>query len=128
MTTWMHPPLLSVPRNWISPPAEMEEIFFPQVSWIIDSIHEQIMPLAGHKVETVQTNGDWVRRLRGRCITYLNNLSYIRFVSSAPVYLLFRGRFCFPGQNAVRLLMHGWKRKEGSGIELKAFRKPNSKY
>ena len=51
-------------RNWISPPAEMEEIFFPQVSWIIDTVHEQIMPLAGHKVETVQTNGDWIRRLR----------------------------------------------------------------
>jgi 2-oxoisovalerate dehydrogenase E1 component len=58
------PPVVVGSRNWISPPAEMEEIFFPQVSWILDSIHEQILPLPGHQVETVQTNGDWVRRLR----------------------------------------------------------------
>ncbi len=58
------PPVVVGSRNWISPPAEMEEIYFPQVSWIVDAIHEQIMPLAGHKVETVQTNGDWMRRLR----------------------------------------------------------------
>ncbi|MBF9014565.1 MULTISPECIES: thiamine pyrophosphate-dependent enzyme [unclassified Oceanispirochaeta] len=58
------PPVVVGSRNWISPPAEMEEIFFPQISWILDSIHEQILPLPGHTVETVQTNGDWVRRLR----------------------------------------------------------------
>jgi len=58
------PPVVVGSRNWISPPAEMEEIFFPQVSWILDSIHEQILPLAGHTVETVQTNGEFIRRLR----------------------------------------------------------------
>ncbi len=58
------PPVVIGSRNWISPPAEMEELFFPQVSWIVDAVHEQVLPLPGHKVETVQTNGDWVRRLR----------------------------------------------------------------
>jgi len=58
------PPVVVGSRNWISPPAEMEEIFFPQVSWILDSIHEQILPLAGHTVETVQNNGEMIRRLR----------------------------------------------------------------
>ena len=42
----------------------MEELFFPQVNWIVDTVHEQILPLPGHQVETVQTNGDWIRRLR----------------------------------------------------------------
>jgi len=58
------PPVVVGSRNWISPPAEMEELFFPQVSWILDAIHEQILPLAGHFVETVQTNGECIRRLR----------------------------------------------------------------
>jgi len=58
------PPVVVGSRNWISPPAEMEELFFPQVSWILDAIHEQILPLAGHFVETVQTNGEFIRRLR----------------------------------------------------------------
>jgi 2-oxoisovalerate dehydrogenase E1 component len=58
------PPVGVGSRNWSSPPAEMEEIFFPQVSWILDTVHEQILPLPGHQVDTVQTNGDWVRRLR----------------------------------------------------------------
>ncbi|MDC7240534.1 MAG: transketolase C-terminal domain-containing protein, partial [Spirochaetales bacterium] len=58
------PPVVLGSRNWISPPAEMEELFFPQVSWIVDTVHEQILPLPGHTVETVQTNGDHLRRMR----------------------------------------------------------------
>ncbi|MFN2202692.1 MAG: transketolase C-terminal domain-containing protein, partial [Caldilineaceae bacterium] len=41
-------------RNWITPPAEMEEGFFPQTSWIIDAIHERIVPLEGHVPTTRQ--------------------------------------------------------------------------
>ncbi|MCG8639070.1 MAG: hypothetical protein MI862_05015, partial [Desulfobacterales bacterium] len=51
-------------RNWISPAAEMENLFFPQVEWIIDSVHEKILPLAQHQATTVQTDGDFVRRYR----------------------------------------------------------------
>jgi 2-oxoisovalerate dehydrogenase E1 component len=36
-------------RNWITPPAEMEDIFFPHKEWIIDTIHERILPLPDHK-------------------------------------------------------------------------------
>ena len=32
-------------RNWITPPAELEEAFFPQKDWIIDTIHERILPI-----------------------------------------------------------------------------------
>jgi 2-oxoisovalerate dehydrogenase E1 component len=35
-------------RNWITPPVEMEDAFFPQASWIIDAIHQAILPLPGY--------------------------------------------------------------------------------
>ena len=51
-------------RNWITPAAEMENIYFPQKEWIIDTIHERIMPLKGHVPTTVQTYGEILRRNR----------------------------------------------------------------
>ncbi len=44
-------------RNWITPCAEMEEAFFPQKEWILDTIHERVLPLAGHAVTTEQGDG-----------------------------------------------------------------------
>ncbi len=35
-------------RNWITPPAEMEDAFFPQKEWIIDALHELVLPLPGY--------------------------------------------------------------------------------
>ena len=51
-------------RNWITPPAELEEAFFPQKDWIIDTIHERILPITGHKATTIQTTGEILRRNR----------------------------------------------------------------
>jgi len=51
-------------RNWITPAAEMEEAFFPQKEWIIDTIHERILPLPGHQPTTVQSNAEILRRNR----------------------------------------------------------------
>ena len=34
-------------RNWITPAAELEALFFPQTSWLLDAIHERILPLFG---------------------------------------------------------------------------------
>jgi 2-oxoisovalerate dehydrogenase E1 component len=48
------PPVVAGSRNWITPAYEMEEFFFPQPSWIIDAIHERIVPLKGYKPST-----DW---------------------------------------------------------------------
>jgi 2-oxoisovalerate dehydrogenase E1 component len=42
------PPVVVGSRNWITPSYEMEEFFFPQPDWIIDAIHERIIPLKGH--------------------------------------------------------------------------------
>ena len=58
------PPAVVGSRNWITPAAEMEELFFPQKEWIIDTIHERIYPLSGHQVSTVQTYGEILRRNR----------------------------------------------------------------
>jgi 2-oxoisovalerate dehydrogenase E1 component len=44
------PPVVVGSRNWIVPAHELEDYFFPQVSWIIDAIHQRILPLDGHKV------------------------------------------------------------------------------
>jgi 2-oxoisovalerate dehydrogenase E1 component len=51
-------------RNWITPSAEMEDVFFPQKEWILDTIHERVLPLAGHTVTTNQTAGEMLRRNR----------------------------------------------------------------
>jgi 2-oxoisovalerate dehydrogenase E1 component len=59
------PPVVLGARNWISPAAEMEEEFFPQPQWLIDLIHERILPLPGHKPTTVQTTGELIRQNRG---------------------------------------------------------------
>ncbi|HTX73790.1 MAG TPA: thiamine pyrophosphate-dependent enzyme [Rectinemataceae bacterium] len=51
-------------RNWITPAAEMEELYFPQADWIIDAVHERILPLPGRRALTVQTGLDLARRAR----------------------------------------------------------------
>ena len=51
-------------RNWITPAPELEEVFFPQKEWIVDTIHERIVPLAGHTCTTIQTPGELLRRCR----------------------------------------------------------------
>ena len=35
-------------RNWITPPAEMEEYYFAQASSLLDAIHEQVLPLPSY--------------------------------------------------------------------------------
>lgn len=39
------PPVVVGSRNWITPAYELEDSFFPQVSWFLDAIHEKIVPL-----------------------------------------------------------------------------------
>jgi 2-oxoisovalerate dehydrogenase E1 component len=39
-------------RNWITPAAEVEELFFPQPGWILDAIHAHLTPLAGYRSQT----------------------------------------------------------------------------
>ncbi|MCL2056283.1 MAG: thiamine pyrophosphate-dependent enzyme [Oscillospiraceae bacterium] len=43
------PPVVVGAQNWITPPFEFDADFFPQESWILDAIHEKILPLKGHQ-------------------------------------------------------------------------------
>ncbi len=49
-------------RNWITPAAELEEGFFPQKEWIIDTIHERILSLPGYQPRTAQATSEILRR------------------------------------------------------------------
>jgi len=51
-------------RNWITPAAEMEELYFPQRDWLLDAIHERVLPLPGHTPSTVQTAAELARRAK----------------------------------------------------------------
>jgi 2-oxoisovalerate dehydrogenase E1 component len=42
------PPAVVGAKNWITPAHELENYFFPQPSWIVDAVHERILPLPGH--------------------------------------------------------------------------------
>ncbi|MGE4587595.1 MAG: hypothetical protein AB7D05_09660, partial [Mangrovibacterium sp.] len=56
------PPVVVGSRNWITPAHELEDAFFPQPEWIIDAIHEKIVPLKGHVVNTNFTELEQIRR------------------------------------------------------------------
>ena len=58
------PPVVVGSRNWITPCAEVEEDFFPQPSWMIDAIHQNIMPLPGHVMTTNPTTGEMIKRYK----------------------------------------------------------------
>ncbi len=48
-------------QNWIVPPAEMEEDYFPQPAWFIDAYHTQIRPLSGYTPTTDRTPEEFMR-------------------------------------------------------------------
>ncbi len=56
------PPVVVGSRNWITPAYELENEFFPQPGWIIDAIHEQILPLKGHTPANNFTSTELIRR------------------------------------------------------------------
>jgi 2-oxoisovalerate dehydrogenase E1 component len=58
------PPVVVGSRNWITPAYELEDYFFPQPSWIVDAIHEKILPLKDHVASQNFTAGEQMRRSR----------------------------------------------------------------
>jgi len=58
------PPVVVGSRNWIVPAYEMENLFFPQADWIIDAIHEKIIPLKGHTVTNNFSINEQMRKAR----------------------------------------------------------------
>lgn len=58
------PPVVVGSRNWITPAHELEKHFFPQEDWIIDAIHERIMPIEGYVATNNFTDNEMLRRTR----------------------------------------------------------------
>lgn len=51
-------------RNWITPAHELEESFFPQPSWFLDMVNEQIQPLRDYSPVQNFTDGELIRRAK----------------------------------------------------------------
>ena len=49
-------------RNWITPPAELDDSFFPSADWMIDIIHQRLLPLHGHQPRSEQGAREIIRR------------------------------------------------------------------
>lgn len=58
------PPAVVGARNWITPAAEMEDMFFPQKEWLVDTVHERILPLPDYTSRTSQATSEILRRNR----------------------------------------------------------------
>ncbi|MDX9980697.1 MAG: transketolase C-terminal domain-containing protein, partial [Lentisphaeria bacterium] len=55
------PPVVVGARNWVSPAAELEQKYFPQPHWLVDAVHERIMPLKGYTPQSTRTLGELAR-------------------------------------------------------------------
>ena len=51
-------------RNWITPPAELDESFFPGADWMIDMIHQRLLPLPGYQPRSEQGAPEIIGRNR----------------------------------------------------------------
>ncbi|MCC6694545.1 MAG: dehydrogenase [Candidatus Hydrogenedentes bacterium] len=49
-------------ENWIVPPAELEDSYYPQPSWFLDAYHTQIKPLPGYVPSTNRTTAHRLER------------------------------------------------------------------
>jgi 2-oxoisovalerate dehydrogenase E1 component len=58
------PPVVIGARNWITPPFEFDEFFFPQASWILDTINDKLVPLAGYESKTKANEEELIRRAK----------------------------------------------------------------
>ena len=45
-------------QNWIVPPAELEDDYYPQPDWFLDAYHTQIKPLPGYTPTTDRSEGE----------------------------------------------------------------------
>jgi 2-oxoisovalerate dehydrogenase E1 component len=62
---WLDAPVCVVgAENWIVPPAELEDAYYPQPAWFLDAYHEHIKPLPGYTPATDQTIQTTLTRLR----------------------------------------------------------------
>jgi 2-oxoisovalerate dehydrogenase E1 component len=58
------PPVVVGARNWITPPDEVEDSFFPFPDDILDAVHEHIQPLQGYSAKRPNDADELLRRSR----------------------------------------------------------------
>lgn len=58
------PPVVIGAQNWITPPYEFDEYFFPQAEWIVDALNARILPLDGYTSKTTATEAELMRRAK----------------------------------------------------------------
>ncbi|MCL2579945.1 MAG: thiamine pyrophosphate-dependent enzyme [Oscillospiraceae bacterium] len=58
------PPVVVAAPNVICPCPELEQYYYPQPSWILDAVHEKILPLPGYTPGMNYTNIEKMRRER----------------------------------------------------------------
>jgi 2-oxoisovalerate dehydrogenase E1 component len=58
------PPIVVGAKNWITPPYEFDEFFFPQAAWILDAINDNIIPLNGHAATENFTPVEQIRKAK----------------------------------------------------------------
>jgi len=50
------PPVVVGAKNWITPPHEFDDRFFPQAEWIVDAVNARIVPIPGYVSKTTATD------------------------------------------------------------------------
>lgn len=58
------PPCLVGAQDWIVPPAELEEYYYPQPAWFLDAYHSQIKALPGYQPVLDRTPGEFLKRAK----------------------------------------------------------------
>ena len=56
------PPIVVGARNWITPPDEVEDSFFPFPTDILDAVHEYLQPLPGYELKRPADETEVLRR------------------------------------------------------------------
>jgi 2-oxoisovalerate dehydrogenase E1 component len=56
------PPVVVGAKNWITPPDEIEDAFFPFPSDMLDAVHEHILPLKGYSIRRDCSIKELIRR------------------------------------------------------------------
>jgi 2-oxoisovalerate dehydrogenase E1 component len=56
------PPVVVGARNWITPPDELEDAFFPFPADVLDAIHQFIEPLEGYSIRRPTNPEELIRR------------------------------------------------------------------
>ena len=56
------PPIVIASRNWLAPPLDLEDHFYPQAEWILDAIHQRIIKLDNYIPKRNFTPEERIRR------------------------------------------------------------------